>query len=134
MRRPVVWMLLALFAAPAVAWLVYRLAKALGFLDPPVDQQHEHRRTIIVALYAFLLFLPVLIFGFGRGWPRAWILFGIFNALVLVFFAWAGIRAAVRLWKLRFPPPALPEPAEPHPDDPGRLDFETGHAEAEQTR
>jgi hypothetical protein len=127
-------MLLALFAAPAVAWLVYRLAKALGFLDPPVDQQHEQRRTIIVALYAFLLFLPVLIFGFGRGWPRAWILFGIFNALVLVFFAWAGIRAAVRLWKLRFPPPALPEPAGPHPDDPGRLDFETGHAEAEQTR
>jgi hypothetical protein len=126
-------MLLALAVAPVLAWLVYRLAKALGFLDPPADEQHEQRRTIIVALYAFLLFLPVLIFGFGRGWPRAWILFGALNAVVLVFFAWAGIRSAIRLWKLRFPPFVLPEPAAP-PDRSEPVDFETGHAEAEQTR
>ncbi len=132
MRRPFVWMLLAIAVAPAIAWLIYRLAKRLGFLDPPADEQHELRRTIIAALYAFLLFLPVLIFGFGRGWPRAWILFGIFDGLALIFFAWAGIHAALRLWKLRFPQVGLPEPAPPEPTE--SVDFETGHTEAEQTR
>jgi hypothetical protein len=33
--RPVIWMLVALAAAPAAAYLVFRLAKGLGFLDPP---------------------------------------------------------------------------------------------------
>ena len=131
--RPVLWMLFALMIAPAIAWFVYRLARGLGFLDPPADEQHELRRTIIVALYAFLLFLPVLLFGFGRGWPRAWILFGVMNAGALAFFAWAGVRAAMKLWRLRFPPVVLPEPAA-IPEPPPPVDFETHHAENEQTR
>src|SRR5262249_13938604 len=48
---------LALLAAPALAWGVYRLAKELGFLDPPWNPEHEERRTIIASLYALLLFL-----------------------------------------------------------------------------
>lgn len=103
MSRPAVTMALALCAAPAVAFLVYRLARGLGFLDPPADKQHEYRRTIVVALYALLLFLPVLFFGFARGWPRAWILFGIVSGLVLAVCAAVGILSAVALWRLRHP-------------------------------
>jgi hypothetical protein len=103
MMRPVLWLLIGIAAAPPAAYLVYRLARALGFLEPPLDRQHELRRTIVLALYAFLAFLPVLIYGFGRGWPRAWILFGVANGLALVFFAASGIWAGVELWKLRHP-------------------------------
>ena len=103
MSPPAVTMVLALCAAPAVAFLVYRLARGLGFLDPPADKQHEYRRTIVVALYALLLFLPVLFFGFARGWPRAWILFGIVSGLVLAVCAAVGILSAVALWRLRHP-------------------------------
>ena len=103
MSRPALTMALALCAAPAVAFLVYRLARGLGFLDPPADKQHEYRRTIVVALYALLLFLPVLFFGFARGWPRAWILFGIVSGLVLAVCAAVGILSAVALWRLRHP-------------------------------
>src|SRR5512141_254508 len=103
MNRALLTMLLAFCAAPAVAFLVYRLARGLGFLDPPADKQHEYRRTIVVALYALLLFLPVLFFGFARGWPRAWILFGIVSGLVLAVCAVVGILSAVALWRLRHP-------------------------------
>ena len=125
MSRPVLWMLLALVVASPIAYLVYRLARGLGFLEPPIDKQHEHRRTIIIALYAFLLFLPVLIYGFEKGWPRAWILFGIVNGLVLLFFAASGVWAARQLWRLRHPD-AMPSPAESPPE--ARLeDLVTGH-------
>jgi hypothetical protein len=69
--------------APAVADLVDRLARGLGFLEPPADKQHERRRTIVVSVYALVLFLPVLFYGFEKGWPRLWILFGIATGLVL---------------------------------------------------
>ena len=59
MARPFLWLAVAFVAAPGFAWIVYRLAKGLGFLEPPSDRQHELRRTIIVAIYALLLFLPV---------------------------------------------------------------------------
>lgn len=97
------WMLFALLAAPAIAYLVFRLAKVLGFLEPPADEQHRLRRTIVLALYAFLVFLPVLLYGFERRWPRAWVIFGVLNGAALLFFAGGGIWAAVRLWRLRHP-------------------------------
>ena len=116
MSRSLWTMLLALCAAPAVAFLVYRLARGLGFLEPPADRQHALRREIVVALYAFLIFLPVLFYGYGKAWPRAWILFGIFNGLAMLFFAVSGGRAAFLLWRLRHPLPT--EPArEPAPVD-----------------
>jgi len=101
--NPMRWMLLALILAPVIAYFVYRLAKELGFLDPPANKQHEHRRAIAAALYAFLLFLPTLIYGYEKGWPRAWILFGIFNTLALMFFAVSGVWSARQLWRLRHP-------------------------------
>jgi hypothetical protein len=109
MTRPFLWLAVALAAAPAFAWIVYRLAKGLGFLDPPADRQHELRRSIVVAIYAFLLFLPVLFYGFEKGWPRAWVIFGIVDGLALLFFAASGAWAARALWRLRHPAPALPE-------------------------
>jgi hypothetical protein len=105
MSRPLLTMLAALGAAPAVAFLVYRLARGLGFLEPPADRQHALRREIVVALYAFLIFLPVLFYGYEKAWPRAWILFGIFNGLAMLFFAVFGGRAAFLLWRLRHPGP-----------------------------
>jgi len=98
MSRSALWLLVTVLAAPAAGYFVYRLARGLGFLDPPVDRQHELRRTILVSLYCFLLFLPVSIYGFEKGWPRAWILFGILLSLTLVFFAAGGVLAVVRLW------------------------------------
>ena len=120
MSRSALTMLAALAVAFAVAFLVYRLARGLGFLEPPADQQHALRREIVVALYAFLIFLPVLFYGYEKAWPRAWIIFGIFNGLAMLFFAVFGGRAALRLWRLRHPGPA--EPArEPTPrDEPSR--------------
>ncbi len=94
-------MALALAAAPAFAYLVYRLAKGLGFLEPPIDRQHELRRTIVLAVYAFLLFLPVLFYGYEKRWPRAWVLFGFVDGLALIFFARSGLWAARSLWTLR---------------------------------
>jgi hypothetical protein len=105
MSRSALWLLVTVLAAPAAGYFVYRLARGLGFLDPPVDRQHELRRTILVSLYCFLLFLPAGIYGFEKGWPRVWILFGILLSLTLVFFAAGGILAAVRLWRIRHPDP-----------------------------
>ncbi|HTY43566.1 MAG TPA: hypothetical protein VMH79_16995 [Thermoanaerobaculia bacterium] len=119
------YFVVALVAAPAAAWGVYRLARGLGFLDPPWNPEHEERRTIIAALYAFLLFLCVFLFGFANAWPRMWVYFGIVNALALVFFLGIGLRAVRRLWKLRHPSPARPAgpgtgtAAEPEPRDGG---------------
>lgn len=101
LTRPFLWMGFAVLAAPAFAYLVYRLAKGLGFLEPPMNRQHELRRTIVLAVYAFLLFLPVLFYGFEKRWPRAWVLFGFVDGLALLFFAASGMWAARSLWKLR---------------------------------
>ena len=101
MSRPFLWLVVALAAAPA------RL-KELGYLDPPVDRQHELRRTISAAVYASLLFLPVLVYGFGKGWPTAWILFGVLDGAALLFFAGSGLWAARELWNIRHPGPAMP--------------------------
>jgi len=115
MTRSVLWLLVAVAASPAIAYLTYRLARELGFLDPPFDQQHEYRRSIILSIYCFLLFLPVLLFGFDRGWPRVWVLFGIVNGLALLTFGFFGVWAAVRLWRLRHPELQEPQIADPPP-------------------
>jgi hypothetical protein len=101
MSRPMRLLALALIATPAITYLIYRLARGLGFLDPPASREQEYRRTIIVALYAFLIFLPVLFYGYEKGWPRAWVIFGVVNGLALAFFATLGTVAAVKLWRLR---------------------------------
>ena len=121
MTRPMRWFVLAVVAAPLVAFGVRRLAKGLGFLDPPWNQEHEHRRTIVVAMYAFLLFLSVFLFGHANAWPRVWAYFGVINAIALVIFAALGATAARRLWALRHPaaPPA-PLPAETEGDAGGK--------------
>jgi hypothetical protein len=118
MTRPFLWLAVAVAAAPAFAWLVYRLARGLGFLEPPADRQHELRRTIVVAVYAFLLFLPVLFYGFEKGWPRAWVIFGIVDGLALLFFAASGAWAARTLWRLRHPEPVLDSADGPPAADP----------------
>ncbi len=96
-------LLLALLAAPLVAYYVHRLAKGLGFLDPPWNPEHGERRTIIAALYAFLLFLCIFLFGYANAWPRVWAIFGVVNGIALLVFAGLGIVAARRLWKMRHP-------------------------------
>ena len=121
MSRPVVTILVGLVAAPAIAFVVYRLARGLGFLEPPADKQHELRREIVVALFAFLIFLPVLFFGYAKAWPRAWILFGIFNGLAMLFFAVFGGRAALLLWRLRHPAPTEPPTGQAAGDEPRML-------------
>ena len=103
MSRPMRWFILAVLAAPAVTYGIYRLAKGLGFLDPPWNKEHEHRRTIVVAMYAFLLFLAVFLFGHANAWPRVWAVFGLVNAAALVIFLVLGVTAGRRLWKLRHP-------------------------------
>ncbi len=103
MSRRVLALTLALASVPAAAYAFYRLARGLGFLDPPQDKQHEYRRSILVALYALLLFLPVIFYGFGTGWPRAWALFGIASGLALAVTGALGIRSAVALWRMRHP-------------------------------
>lgn len=103
MTRSLLWMLVAVAASPAIAYLTYWLAKELGFLDPPRDAQHAYRRAIVLSLYCFLLFFPVFLYGFEKGWPRAWIVFGIINGLALIVFGTVGVWSVVRLWKVRHP-------------------------------
>lgn len=105
MSRPMRYLVLAVLAAPALAYFVYRLAKGLGFLDPPWNKEHEERRTIVVALFAFVLFFSIFLFGYANSWPRVWAVFGVINGLALAIFAGAGALAARRLWKLRHPTP-----------------------------
>lgn len=119
MTRPWKFFVLALVLAPVLAWGVYRLARELGFLDPPWNAEHEERRTIIAALYALMLSLCVFLFGYANAWPRVWAAFGIVNALSLVFFAAVGARSIVRLWRLRHPSPSpAPLPESPAPEEP----------------
>ncbi|MEX0879952.1 MAG: hypothetical protein WEB59_12575 [Thermoanaerobaculia bacterium] len=119
MTRPIRWFLLAVLAAPFVSYFVYRLAKGLGFLDPPWNPEHEHRRTIVAALYAFLLFLSIFLFGYANAWPRVWALFGVVNAITLLIFVGLGATAARRLWKLRHPKAdEQTNPEAPSADDP----------------
>jgi hypothetical protein len=106
MTRPMILLAVALAATPFAALGVYRLAKGLGFLDPPWNPEHEQRRTIIVALFAFVLFLSIFLFGHANAWPRVWAVFGIVNALALLFFGATGAIAARKLWKMRHPDPA----------------------------
>jgi|SRR6187200_3537343 len=110
MTRPMRWLVLATLAAPALTYGIYRIGKGLGFFDPPWNREHEYRRTIVVALFAFLLFLPIFLFGWAAAWPRVWALFGVINGLALVVFAGLGGTAAWKLWKLRHPQ-ALSAPA-----------------------
>jgi uncharacterized membrane protein YozB (DUF420 family) len=119
MSRPMTLLLLAVLATPFAAWGIYRLAKGLGFLEPAWNAEHEHRRTIVVALFAFELFLSIFLFGHANAWPRVWAVFGVINGLVLVFFATVGVIAARRLWKLRHPETdaGAPPLGEPGPGD-----------------
>ena len=101
MSRAGILLLAAILAAPVFAYLVFVLARGLGFLDPPPSRQHELRRAILAALYALLVFFPVFLFGWERRWPRVWILFGVVSGSALVFFAVSGAAAARELWRLR---------------------------------
>ena len=121
MSRPMKWFLLAVLLAPVISYVIYRLAKGLGFLDPPWNAEHEQRRTIVAALYAFLLFLSIFLFGYANAWPRVWAYFGVVNAVTLLIFAGLGAAAGRRLWKLRHPKIAAPAPAaEPGDEAPGK--------------
>jgi drug/metabolite transporter superfamily protein YnfA len=125
MNRPWRNFALAVAAAPFLTYFLYRLAKELGFLDPPWNREHEERRTIVVALFAFVLFASIFLFGHANAWPRVWAIFGVINAVALLFFAATGALAARRLWKIRHPkaePSTAPTPASTpvsEPDGPG---------------
>ena len=129
MSRSLLWLFVALAASPAIAYLTYWLAKELGFLESPIDAQHGYRRSITLSLYSFLLFLTVLLYGFDKGWPRAWVWFGVVNALALGGFGVAGILSAVRLWRLRNPEPSEPPIADAAP--PTRPEELPAHPERE---
>ncbi|MGH9369375.1 MAG: hypothetical protein ACRD3M_17105 [Thermoanaerobaculia bacterium] len=101
MSRAALLLLAAVLASPVAAYLAYRAARGLGFLDPPVGREQELKRAILAALYALLLLLPVFLFGWERRWPRVWIVFGVASGLALAFFALSGIVAARALWRLR---------------------------------
>jgi hypothetical protein len=111
MSRAMRYFVLALAASPFLTYFVYRLAKGLGFLDPPWNKEHEYRRTIVAAMYAFILFLSVFLFGHANAWPRVWAIFGVVNGVALVLFAAMGVSAAWKLWRLRHPTAAPAEPA-----------------------
>ena len=110
MTRAMRSLVLAFVVAPFVVYGVYRLARGLGFLDPPWNAEHEQRRTIVATIYALLLFLCIFLWGYANAWPRVWAIFGIVNAVALAFFLGLGILAARRLWKIRHPAPG-PAPA-----------------------
>lgn len=120
MSRPWLLFLLALLVTPPLAFLVFRLAKGLGYLDPPASKEQEYRRTVSAALYAFLLFLPIFIYGYEKGWPRVWVFFAILNGIALFIFAGIGIQTGRLLWKLRHPkkPDADPEAEDVRPESP----------------
>ena len=119
MTRAMRSLVLAFIVAPFVVYGVYRLARGLGFLDPPWNPEHEQRRTIVATIYALLLFLCIFLWGYANAWPRVWAIFGIVNAVALVFFLGLGILAARRLWKIRHPAPgAAPAARAEDPADP----------------
>ena len=94
MTRAMRSLVLAFVVAPFVVYGVYRLARGIGFLDPPWNPEHEQRRTIVATIYALLLFLCIFLWGYANAWPRVWAIFGIVNAVALVFFLGLGILAA----------------------------------------
>lgn len=121
MTRPAMLLLAAVVASPVAALLVHRLAKELGFLDPPASKEQELKRGVLVAIYALLVFLPVFLFGWERRWPRAWVAFGLLSGAALVFFAASGVVSASRLWRLRHPAAreaAAPAETGPAPGNP----------------
>lgn len=123
MTRPWRWLVLTLVATPALAYFIHRLAKGLGFLDPPWNQEHELRRPILAALFAFVLFLSIFLFGYANAWPRVWAIFGMVNGIALLVFAALGTTAAWRLWRLRHPqpdPPRTESSASPEEDAAGK--------------
>ena len=103
MTRAMRSLVLAFVVAPFLVYGVYRLARGLGFLDPPWNPEHEQRRTIVATIYALLLFLCIFLWGHANAWPRVWAIFGIVNAVALLFFLGLGVVAARRLWKIRHP-------------------------------
>jgi O-antigen ligase len=109
MSRAGILLLAAILAAPVAAYLAYYLAKGLGFLDPPVSREQELKRSILAALYALLVLLPVFLFGWERRWPRVWIAFGVVCGAALVFFAVSGVSASRQLWRLRHQEPGSAE-------------------------
>ena len=113
MTRAMRSLVLALVVAPLLVYGVYRLARGLGFLDPPWNPEHGERRTIVAAIYALLLFLCIFLFGYANAWPRVWAIFGIVNAAALVFFLALGVVAARRLWKMRHSASDVPAAALP---------------------
>ncbi len=92
-----------------LTFVVYRLAQGPRLpRSAAATGSTSIRRTILTALFAFLLFLPILLFGFANDWPRVWRIFGIVNGLALVFFAAIGDpgRAAA----VEAPPPRRERP------------------------
>ena len=88
--------LLAVLAAPAVAYL--DLPPREGPRVPGSargSEEHEQRRTIVAALYAFLLFLPIFLFGYAKRLAAS--LAGLRDrqaVLALIFFGRGGGRPA----------------------------------------
>ena len=115
MSRQAFLLLAAVIVSPAAAYLVYRAAKELGFLDPPANREQALRREILAAIYALLIFLPVFLFGWERRFPRVWVAFGVVTGAALVFFAVGGAMAARALWKLRRDAAPVPEPSKHAP-------------------
>jgi hypothetical protein len=116
MTRPVWMFAAAMVLAVPISIGIQRVAKGLGFFDPPWNPEHRERRTIVASLYALLLTLPLLFLGALLGWPRMWKYLGIINALAAVVFLIAGALAARRLWRMRHTRgegAAVPEPAPP---------------------
>jgi len=131
MTRAMRSLVLAFVVAPFVVYGVYRLARGLGFLDPPWNAEHEQRRTIVVALFAFLLLLPIFLFGWAAAWPRVWAMFGVVNGAALLVFAALGLTAVRRLWRLRHPA-AAPEPVPSAPAVPDQGVADAGSSPSEK--
>jgi hypothetical protein len=103
MTRPVWLFAIGVVLAVPITFGIHRLAKGLGFLDPPWNPEHRERRAIVASLYALLLTLPLLFFGALLGWPRIWALVGIANGIAALVALGTGALAVRRLWRLRHP-------------------------------
>jgi hypothetical protein len=108
MSRAGFLLLAAILAAPVLAYLVYFLARGLGFLEPPRSREQELKRAVLAAVYALLVFFPVFVFGAERRWPPAWLAFGVVCGAALVYFSVSGVTSAAALWKLRHSDPGFP--------------------------
>jgi len=110
MSRAGFLLLAAILAAPVLAYLVYFLARGLGFLDPPRSREQELKRAVLSAVYALLVFFPVFVFGAERRWPPVWLAFGVVCGAALVYFSVSGVASAAALWRLRRPDSGNPSP------------------------